>query len=71
MIINILVILFIVFLMIGGFGLIMPLIGGTLALVILNNASLDISMIIQQYSAGVSTFALLAIPMFIFAAELK
>ncbi len=70
MIINILVILFIVFLMIGGFGLIMPLIGGTLALVILNNASLDISMIIQQYSAGVSTFALLAIPMFIFAAEI-
>lgn len=70
MIINILVILFIVFLMVGGFGLIIPLIGGTVALIVLNNATLDMIMIIQQYVAGVSTFALLAIPMFIFAAEI-
>lgn len=70
MVINSLAIVFIFFLMIGGFGLIMPLIGGTLALIVINNVALDITIIIQQYLAGVSTFALLAVPMFIFAAEI-
>lgn len=70
MIINTAVILFVAFLMVGGFGLIMPLIAGTMALIFINGVTLDPIMVIQQYLAGVSTFALLAIPMFIFAAEI-
>jgi len=69
-IITVLVIAGIIFLLIGGFPMIASLIAATAAIIYFNIPNLDTVLIIQQYIAGVSTFALLAIPMFIFAAEI-
>ncbi len=59
-----------VVLLLTGFPMIASLSIGAFGLVLAMQPSLDMSFIIQQDIAGVSSFSLLAIPMFIFAAEI-
>lgn len=53
-----------------GFPMMIPLIGAALFMIVTFLAGVDPSIITQQLIGGVSSFVLLAIPMFIFAADI-
>jgi tripartite ATP-independent transporter DctM subunit len=53
-----------------GFPMYMPMIFGSLIILISFFQKLDLIVVIQQLMAGVQTFALLAIPLFVFAADI-
>ncbi|WP_432666343.1 TRAP transporter large permease [Wukongibacter baidiensis] len=53
-----------------GFPMFMSMVVGSLASMMIYMQNLDLSIVIQQLMAGISSYVLLAIPMFIFAADL-
>lgn len=64
------VIILTVGLLLCGFPMIASLAVGAFGIITVLSPSLDMIFVIQQYIAGISSFSLLAIPMFIFAAEI-
>ncbi len=63
-------IILVVGILLCGFPMIASLGIGAFGLIMVLQPSMDMIFVIQQYLAGISSFTLLAIPMFIFAAEI-
>lgn len=53
-----------------GFPIMIPLIVAPLLIAIIYFPDLNLMVFIQQFSLGIQTFVLLAVPMFIFAADI-
>lgn len=66
----ILLIAVIVYLLISGYSMFVPLIVSTVVLIKINAPALSLTMVIQQFVEGVSTYVLLSIPLFVFAADI-
>ncbi|SHJ25903.1 TRAP transporter, DctM subunit [Dethiosulfatibacter aminovorans DSM 17477] len=67
---GLMIILILVFFLLLGYPMFMPMTVGALVIMKMYAPNIDLVVMAQQYITGVSTYVLLAIPMFIFAADI-